>query len=152
MWGNAEGIDNIVWGNSDDDNIVWGNNDDDNIVWGNNDDDNIVWGNNGDDNIVGAISRWSRVVFGDETNEVNSLPSSMWDAMFPLDASWPATPSDTSDPDPRGDDRVPTEPGTDGGANDQTVTAQSMEEPAPVEDTSRAIESVTSLSGRGGLY
>jgi len=80
VWGNAEDIDNIVWGNNDDDNIVWGNNDDDNIVWGNDGDgDNIVWGNTADDNIA---------VGGDETNEVNSLPSSMWDCLFPLDAEW----------------------------------------------------------------
>ena len=32
-----------------------------------------------------------RVVFGDETNEVNSLPASVWDSLFPLDAQWPAT-------------------------------------------------------------
>ena len=106
VWGNAEGIDNIVWGNSDDDNIVWGNSDDDNIVWGNSDDDNIVWGNNGEDNIVwgnsadvgdllgntvDTVNQVVGAVVGDETNEVNSLPSSMWDVMFPLDAQWPTT-------------------------------------------------------------
>ena len=32
-----------------------------------------------------------QAVVGDETNEVNSLPSSMWDVMFPLDAQWPTT-------------------------------------------------------------
>ncbi len=100
VWGNAEGIDNIVWGNSnsDLDNIVWGNSDDDNIVWGNSDDDNIVWGNNGEDNIVwgnsvGDLPVLQNVV-GDETNEVNRLPSSMWDVMFPLDAQWPTTTND----------------------------------------------------------
>jgi hypothetical protein len=90
VWGNAEGIDNIVWGNSDDDNIVWGNNDDDNIVWGNNDDDNIVWGNTMTTTSSGVNSVTQivqQIVFGDETNQVNSLPSSMWDALFPLDAS-----------------------------------------------------------------
>jgi serine protease AprX len=107
VWGNAEGIDNIVWGNSDDDNIVWGNSDDDNIVWGNDGDDNIVWGNDGGDNIVwgnslvgtlngliGTVGQTAsnlvQGLIGDETNEVNSLPSSMWDVMFPLDAKWPA--------------------------------------------------------------
>jgi serine protease AprX len=89
VWGNAEGIDNIVWGNSDDGNIVWGNSDDENIVWGNADDENIVWGNNDGDNIVWGNSAVERVVFGDETVEVNSLPSSLWDQLFPLDAEWP---------------------------------------------------------------
>ncbi len=92
VWGNAEDADNIVWGNNDDDNIVWGNSDDDNIVWGNNDDDNIVWGNNDGDNIVWGNSvdtAVQQVVFGDETTEVNSLPSKMWDEVFPLDAQWP---------------------------------------------------------------
>src|SRR5687768_12294912 len=91
VWGNSDGG-NIVWGDSDDDNIVWGNNivwgdsDDDNIVWGNNivwgdsDADNIVWGNN----IVWGDSAGELLenVVGDETNEVNSLPSHMWDLMF----------------------------------------------------------------------
>jgi len=36
-------------------------------------------------------------VVGDETNEVNSLPSHMWDLMFPLDAQWPTTSPDTAD-------------------------------------------------------
>lgn len=93
VWGNAEGIDNIVWGNGDDDNIVWGNSDDDNIVWGNDGDDNIVWGNNDGDNIVWGNTVTEivqKIVFGDETQEVNSLPASMWDAVFPLDAVWPA--------------------------------------------------------------
>ncbi|MBY0497471.1 MAG: S8 family serine peptidase [Cyanobacteria bacterium] len=101
VWGNAEGIDNIVWGNQDDDNIVWGNSDDDNIVWGNSDDDNIVWGNSGGDNIVWGNALGTLVqgvVFGDETNEVNSLPASMWDAMFPLDAQWPANSSTSTCP------------------------------------------------------
>jgi serine protease AprX len=102
VWGNAEDAENIVWGNSDDDNIVWGNDDDDNIVWGNDDDDNIVWGNDDDDNIVwgnddddnivwGNSENGPPVVFGDETVEVNSLPASLWDALFPLDAQWPTT-------------------------------------------------------------
>ena len=38
--------------------------------------------------------------------EVNSLPSSMWDAMFPLDAQWPATTNDAP-ADAAGDDRTP---------------------------------------------
>jgi serine protease AprX len=94
VWGNS-GDDNIVWGNSGDDNIVWGNADDDNIVWGNADDDNIVWGNSGDDNIVWGNSATQQVVFGDETHEVNTLPSSMWDALFPLDAPPPPPPAGT---------------------------------------------------------
>ena len=98
VWGNAEGLDNIVWGEADDDNIVWGNSADDNIVWGNDGEDNIVWGNDGDDNIVwgNALGQAvQQIVFGDETNEVNSLPASMWDSMFPLDAQTQA-PSSTS--------------------------------------------------------
>jgi serine protease AprX len=94
VWGNAEGLDNIVWGNSDLDNIVWGNSDGENIVWGNSDLDNIVWGNSDLDNIVWGNSvtqAVQQIVFGDETNEVNSLPASMWDALFPLDAQWPAS-------------------------------------------------------------
>jgi serine protease AprX len=98
VWGNAEGLDNIVWGNNDADNIVWGNNGDDNIVWGNNGGDNIVWGNS-----LGTLL--NNVVFGDETNEVNSLPASMWDVMFPLDARWPAESSTSSQPAP-----TPTKP------------------------------------------
>jgi serine protease AprX len=108
VWGNS-GDDNIVWGNSGEDNIVWGNSDDDNIVWGNADDDNIVWGNSGDDNIVWGNSvtqAVQQVVFGDETHEVSTLPSNMWDALFPLDAQWPVTtnnappPSDPNTPPP----------------------------------------------------
>jgi hypothetical protein len=115
VWGNAEDADNIVWGNSDDDdNIVWGNSDDDNIVWGNSDDDNIVWGNSDEDNIVWGNSAVEQVVFGDETNQVNSLPSSMWDALFPLDAQWPVTPPPPppTDPDPP---QAPPVPPTGGG-------------------------------------
>ena len=99
VWGNAEGFDNIVWGNSDDDNIVWGNSDGDNIVWGNGDDDNIVWGNDGDDNIVwgnSATQAVEQIVFGDETQELKRLPSNAWDQLFPLDAHWPATTTETS--------------------------------------------------------
>ena len=100
VWGNAEDAENIVWGNdcegADCDNIVWGNSDDDNIVWGNNDDDdNIVWGNNDDDNIVWGNSALTTFVFGDESTEVNSLPSSMWDALFPLDVPLSVTTTDT---------------------------------------------------------
>jgi serine protease AprX len=115
VWGNNEGEgDNIVWGNSEGFNIVWGNNEGegDNIVWGNNEDDNIVWGNDGEgDNIVWGNNEFGNIVWGnsaldpllnslvqplvgDETNQVNSLPSSMWDAMFPLDAQWPMTTPD----------------------------------------------------------
>ena len=90
VWGNDCGGDDchVVWGRSDGDNIVWGNSDDDNIVWGNSDDDNIVWGNSADDdNIVwGNSAALVNVVFDDETKQVNSLPSSLWDAVFPLDA------------------------------------------------------------------
>jgi serine protease AprX len=101
VWGNAEGIENIVWGNVSGDNIVWGNGANANIVWGDAADDNIVWGNNGDDNIVWGNTAPARVVFGDETREVNSLPSSLWDAMFPFDAQWPApstTPVEAPEP------------------------------------------------------
>ena len=84
VWGNAEGIDNIVWGNGDDDNIVWGNDGDDNIVWGNSGDDNIVWGNT----VTQAIQQ---IVFGDERNELSTLPAAQWDSLFPLDAQWPVT-------------------------------------------------------------
>ena len=94
VWGNSDG-DNIVWGNNGDDNIVWGNSDGDNIVWGNADDDNIVWGNSDGDNIVWGNSATQQVVFGDETHEVNTLPSSMWDALFPLDAPPPPPPAGT---------------------------------------------------------
>ena len=52
VWGQTDGADNTVWGNTDGDNIVWGNSNANNIVWGNGDADNIVWGNAGDDNIV----------------------------------------------------------------------------------------------------
>jgi serine protease AprX len=86
VWGN-EGDDNIVWGNAEGaDNIVWGNDGDDNIVWGNDGDDNIVWGNDGDDNIVWGTSGGKTIVLGDETAEVKSLPSAMWDSLFPLGA------------------------------------------------------------------
>src|SRR5688572_1751485 len=121
VWGNSDGS-NIVWGNGDDDNIVWGNDGDDNIVWGNNivwgdsDDDNIVWGNNivwgdsDDDNIVwGNNIVWGdsagdllQNVVGDETDEVNSLPSHMWDLMFPLDAQWPT--ADTNNAESQSND------------------------------------------------
>jgi hypothetical protein len=103
VWGNAEGADNIVWGNSAElDNIVWGNSDDDNIVWGNSDgDDNIVWGNSADDPLLNNLAQ---PVVGDETNQVNSLPSSLWDVMFPLDAQWPPpeepTPPPAEEPPP----------------------------------------------------
>jgi hypothetical protein len=50
-----------------------------------------VWGNS-----LGELV--TQVVFGDETNEVNSLPASMWDAMFPLDAQWPAATNDVLQP------------------------------------------------------
>ena len=113
VWGNAEGADNIVWGNSQADNIVWGNSGDDNIVWGNSQADNIVWGNNGFDNIVwgnsvgdlpgtvvGNVGTALGFVISDETAHVNTLPSSLWDAMFPLDATWPVitvlAPAETS--------------------------------------------------------
>jgi serine protease AprX len=107
VWGNADeyGVDNIVWGNQDDDNIVWGNNDDDNIVWGNDDGDNIVWGNNDDDNIVWGNTvnqAVQQISFEAEAVEVSSLPSSMWDALFPLDAQWPS--NDVPPPPPPADD------------------------------------------------
>ena len=57
--------DNIVWGNcaqaSGVDNIVWGESDDDNIVWGNL--DNIVWGDCGGNNVQG--SGVDNIVWGD---------------------------------------------------------------------------------------
>jgi serine protease AprX len=135
VWGNdcgGENCDNIVWGNSDDDNIVWGNAEGiDNIVWGNDGDDNIVWGNDGDDNIVWGNSvteAVQQVVFGDETHEVNTLPASMWDALFPLDAQWPVPTNDPpplppppSDPPPPGDPNAPPLPGGTGDSADSTT-------------------------------
>ena len=133
VWGNSD-LDNIVWGNSAFDNIVWGNSFDDNIVWGNSFDDNIVWGNTGFDNIVwgnsvddlpGNTTQTLQHVVGDETNEVNSLPSNMWDAMFPLDAQWPTTTNNApvEETAPPAQDTVPAE-----------------ETPPPVEDTAPPAE------------
>ena len=153
VWGNADGIDNIVWGNNDDDNIVWGNSDNDNIVWGNDDDDNIVWGNDGDDNIVwgnslldsttDTLNQVTEAVVGDETNEVNSLPSSMWDVMFPLDAQWPTTtntaPAD--EPAPPAEETAPPAEETAPPADDSTAP------PPPPSDPLNSL-----LGGIGGLY
>jgi hypothetical protein len=55
VWGNAEGIDNIVWGNSGDDNVVWGNSD-------------------------GADAS----VFPDDEAEVTSFDASLWDLLFEI--------------------------------------------------------------------
>jgi hypothetical protein len=65
VWGNAEGIDNIVWGNSSDDNIVWGNSDDDNIVWGNSADEEMV--------------------FGDDLAEVETFNPELFDDLFEVE-------------------------------------------------------------------
>ena len=113
VWGNADeyGVDNIVWGNEEGDNIVWGNNDDDNIVWGNDgEDDNIVWGNEEGDNIVWGNTidqAVQQISFSAEAVEVSSLPSAMWDALFPLDAQWPTT---TNDEPPPPDNSTPPPP------------------------------------------
>ena len=123
VWGNADANDNIVWGESDDDNnIVWGNSGNDNIVWGNSDADNIVWGEGCEgencDNIVwGNSGAAVAPIPGDETAEVNSLPSSQWDAMLPLDAplttidSDPPPPADQPPPPPPADEPPPPPPG-----------------------------------------
>jgi serine protease AprX len=138
VWGNAEGLDNIVWGNGDDDNIVWGNSDDDNIVWGNSEDDNIVWGNDGDDNIV-----WGNTVdqavqqlsFEGEINEVNSLPSSMWDALFPLDAQWPATTDTTEQPNTNESSEPPADNTTVPPSDSTTVPPADNTTVPPTDDT-----------------
>jgi hypothetical protein len=102
VWGDStDDGDNIVWGNTDGDNIVWGNSDGDNIVWGNSDGDNIVWGNSDGDNIVwgnGVSQTAEQIAFDAEAAEVNSLPSVMWDALFPLDAQWPVPPPPVDPP------------------------------------------------------
>ena len=174
VWGNAEGIDNIVWGNSDDDNIVWGNSDDDNIVWGNSDDDNIVWGNSGFDNIVwgnsaddllgntiGSVTQVLQSVVGDETNEVNSLPSSLWDVMFPLDAQWPTTTNDAPPAEETAPPAEETAPPAEETAPPAEETAPPAEETAPpAEETAPPAEPVppppsnpegSLLDGIGGL-
>jgi serine protease AprX len=138
VWGNAEGLDNIVWGNSDYDNIVWGNSGDDNIVWGNNGDDNIVWGNSDFGNIVWGnsaldplLNNLLQPLVGDETNEVNRLPSSMWDAMFPLDAQWPTANTAPAD-EPTAEDSAP--------AAEETV------EPAATESATTTSESTSTTT------
>ncbi|MDP2054590.1 MAG: S8 family serine peptidase [Acidobacteriota bacterium] len=152
VWGNAEGIDNIVWGNSGDgnivwgnsgdDNIVWGNTDDDNIVWGNTDDDNIVWGNNDDGNIVWGNTAVERVVFGDETVEVNSLPASLWDQLFPLDAQWPAPVTD----DPVLETTLET-PSTEIVVQPvEELTFDLATEPIAVEETTTTVLTTTDIS------
>jgi len=166
VWGNCDGCDNIVWGNNWDDNIVWGNNivwgldnivwgfwadnivwgnvnryDLDNIVWGN-DWDNIVWGNDdGGDNIVWGNSLGElvqHVVFGDETAEVNSLPASMWDAMFPLDAQWPTTTDEAPAEEPATEEPATEEPATDeveaAPADEADVVTDEIEAETAVED------------------
>jgi serine protease AprX len=145
VWGNAEGIDNIVWGNSDVDNIVWGNNGDDNIVWGNDGGDNIVWGNSLGgllNNTLNTLTNTIQGLVGDETNEVNSLPSAMWDAMFPLDATWP--PASTTNDAPAEEPAPPAD-----------ETAPPAEEPAaPTNNTTTTTTTtkfLTKLLGLGGL-
>jgi serine protease AprX len=142
VWGNdcgGEDCDNIVWGNSFDDNIVWGNAEGiDNIVWGNNDDygDNIVWGNSTEDLLdgtTGTLTELTQALIGDETNEVNSLPSSMWDVMFPLDAQWPTTTNDA----PAEETALPAEetaPPAEETAPPAEETAPPAEETAPPAD------------------
>jgi len=88
VWGDAcAGVDcdNVVWGNSAD-NVVWGNAAGDNVVWGNSSDDNIVWGNSDNDNIVWGNADSVAVILGDERADLATLPSSLWDRLFPLDA------------------------------------------------------------------
>jgi hypothetical protein len=63
VWGNAEGVDNIVWGNSALDNIVWGNSGAENISWGNSAGD-------------------SEEFFGDDTTEVQSFDPTVWEDLF----------------------------------------------------------------------
>ncbi len=145
VWGNSY-FDNIVWGNSDLDNIVWGNSDFDNIVWGNSFDDNIVWGNSGFDNIVwgnsvddvlGNTTQLLQNVVGDETNEVNSLPSNMWDVMFPLDAQWPTTTNNAPAEAPAEETAPPAEE-TAPPAEETAPLAE--ETPPPVEETAPPAE------------
>ena len=152
VWGNAENADNIVWGNNDYDNIVWGNSDDDNIVWGNSDLGNIVWGNSAPDPLLNNLTQ---PLVGDETNEVNSLPSSMWDAMFPLDAQWPAPPADApSDAVPVTETAPPAEETAPPPAVEETAPATDNTEalPPPTTTTTTTTTSGTSLLGVGGLY
>jgi serine protease AprX len=148
VWGNSD-LDNIVWGNSDFDNIVWGNSFDDNIVWGNSFDDNIVWGNSGFDNIVwgnsvddllGNTTQLLQNVVGDETNEVNSLPSNMWDVMFPLDAQWPTTPNNApaEETAPPAEETAPPAEETAPPAEETAPLAE--ETPPPVEETAPPAE------------
>lgn len=104
VWGNST-VTNIVWGNNDGDNIVWGNDcagaNCDNIIWGQVGVDNIVWGNaegienivwgNALDNVVWGNSAvqnisWGNsaadVTFGDDTAQVQSFDSALWDSLF----------------------------------------------------------------------
>ena len=115
VWGNDCGgadCDNIVWGNTDADNIVWGNAEDaDNIVWGNADSaDNIVWGNSDDDNIVwGNAADDDPQVFGDETDELQSLDLTLWEQL--IEGVDPESPDATTPPP---DTTTPPPPPTDG--------------------------------------
>ena len=144
VWGNAEGLDNIVWGNAEGlDNIVWGNSDDDNIVWGNDGEDNIVWGNSADDPLLNNLVQ---PLVGDETNQVNSLPSSLWDAMFPLDAQWPTPPPPAEDPSPPEDPAPPPPPPPP--AEDPPPGDGAVESPPPPP---LPVGETSGNSGSGGL-
>ena len=164
VWGSSADseYENIVWGSADDgENIVWGSSDDDNIVWGSADDaENIVWGSTGDENIVWGSSVAEVAAYLDESAQVLSLPSSMWDVMFPLDATWPVvtTPAEEAPPTneappteeaPPTDEAPPTEeaPPTDEPAPaGQPATEPELvliEEPVAVDESVLVIEPVT---------
>ena len=153
VWGNScagEDCDGIVWGNNDLTNIVWGNNEFTNIVWGNNEFTNIVWGNNEFTNIVWGNNEFTNIVWGnatsdsqispvagDETAEVNSLPSSMWDCMFPhgLQQCTPPAPADeTSTADPATEAAATTT---------ETAAAATTETAAATTDTTAAATTET---------
>ena len=123
VWGN-----NIVWGQHGEDNIVWGNAEGiDNIVWGQSD-DNIVWGNTADDNVSWGNAA-EDVHFGDDTSELETFDSSIWDSLFELT---------TDDPFGAG-----TPPPT--GPTVETVTPAE-----PVESTAPALTTTITLL-QGGL-
>jgi len=85
VWGNDCGgadCDNIVWGNTDANNIVWGNAEGIvNIVWGNSALNNIVWGNSGMENISWGNSAGDEF-FGDDTAEVGAFDPTVWEGLF----------------------------------------------------------------------
>lgn len=137
VWGDACGgddCDNVVWGNASDDNVVWGNAGGDNVVWGNSSDDNVVWGNAGDDNVVWGNAGSDTVILGDERADMATLPSILWDQLFPLDAPplepapeepWAPMPQDPSAPPVE----EPSAPGVDGQVSPEEPSAPPVEEP-----------------------